>query len=256
MEKASLGEARTEQGRSRVELAWRPCSVPGRLVRDPAGGFTRHGRRVDFRRGPCKRDGRFFCAWRENPRLCCVAHHLAVFTGSFDPVTYGHLDVLQRARGLFDEIVIAVGHNPDKPGVFSFEERVELLNELVGELVATHPRGAAVRVAHYTGLTVDFAREVGASAIIRGIRNVTDLNAECQVAITNRQVAGIETVFILTSEKYAYASSSLIRQIAAFGGSMDTLVPFVPDRVQLALRAKLDDPSNPLGRLRAEQAQD
>ncbi|MFN9911580.1 MAG: hypothetical protein ACK53L_03285, partial [Pirellulaceae bacterium] len=108
----------------------------------------------------------------------------------------------------------------------------------------------------YTGLTVDFARQVGASAIIRGIRNVTDLNAECQAAITNRQVAGIETVFILTSEKYAYASSSLIRQIAAFGGSMDTLTPFVPDRVQLALRAKLDDPSNPLGRLRAEQAQD
>jgi pantetheine-phosphate adenylyltransferase len=192
----------------------------------------------------------------ETHRLLRVAHHLAVFTGSFDPVTYGHLDVLQRARGLFDEIVIAVGHNPDKPGVFSFEERVDLLNELVGELVATHPRGAAVRVAHYTGLTVDFAREVGASAIIRGIRNVTDLNAECQAAITNRQVAGIETVFILTSEKYAYASSSLIRQIAAFGGSMDTLTPFVPDRVQLALRAKLDDPSNPLGRLRAEQAQD
>ncbi len=185
-----------------------------------------------------------------------MAHHLAVFTGSFDPPTLGHLDVLQRARGLFDDIVIAVGQNPDKPGVFSFEERVDLLNELVAELLAAHPRGAPVRVAHYAGLTVDFAREVGASALIRGIRNVTDLNSECQAAITNRQVAGIETVFILTSERYAYASSSLIRQIAAFGGNLEALTPFVSERVQRALREKIDDPTNPLGRLRAEQVQD
>ena len=123
------------------------------------------------------------------------------------------------------------------------------------ELLRGRARDEAIILgANSEGPSISHARKGAHDPVV--LISGADLNAECQAAITNRQVAGIETVFILTSEKYAYASSSLIRQIAAFGGSMDTLTPFVPDRVQAALRTKLDDPSNPLGRLRAEQAQD
>ena len=178
-----------------------------------------------------------------------MARHLAIYTGSFDPITYGHLDILRRARALFDEIVLAIGRNPNKEALFSFEERLALARGLVGELVAKEPAGASVRVDHYAGLTVDYARSVGACAIVRGIRNVSDLAAECQLAITNRQVAGIETAFIVTGENFAYASSSLIKQIAALGGSLDALSTLVPPAVVEALRAKRRDPSNPIGRL-------
>lgn len=181
-----------------------------------------------------------------------MARHLAVYTGSFDPITLGHLDVLGRARLLFDEVILAIGHNPNKPALFSFEERLQLAGDCVADLVRRDTTGAPVRVELYTGLTVDFAREVGASAIVRGIRNVSDLATECQFAITNRQVAGIETVFIVTGESFAYTSSSLIKQIAAFGGSLDKLETLVPPRVIEALRAKRDDPGNPLGQLAAE----
>lgn len=181
-----------------------------------------------------------------------MARHLAVYTGSFDPITLGHLDVLGRARLLFDEVILAIGHNPNKPALFSFEERQRLARECVNDLLQTNHRGCPVRVEVYTGLTVDYARQVGATAIVRGIRNVTDLAMECQLAITNRQVAGIETVFIVTGESFAYTSSSLIKQIAAFGGSLDKLESLVPPRVVEALRAKRDDPDNPLGELAAE----
>jgi len=170
------------------------------------------------------------------------ARHLAIYTGSFDPPTHGHLDVLARARTLFDEIVVGVGRNPDKVELFTPEERVGLLAPLVRQLVATDPSGAACSVDRYSGLTVDFARSRGAVAIIRGIRNVTDLAAECQFAITNRQVAGIETVFVVTGESHAFLSSSLIRQIAGFGGSLDALSRFVPPNVAEAMRVKMEDP--------------
>ncbi len=179
--------------------------------------------------------------------------HLAIYTCSFDPITLGHLDVLARSRRLFDEIILAIGRNPNKTALFSFEERMEVARELVDELVAGEPDGAPVRVEHYGGLTVDYAQQVGASAIIRGIRNLTDLATECQLAITNRQVAGIETVFIVTGEAFAYTSSSLIQQIAALGGSLDKLNTLVPPRVIEALRRKRDDPNNPLGRLAMDQ---
>jgi pantetheine-phosphate adenylyltransferase len=181
-----------------------------------------------------------------------MKHHLAVYTGSFDPITLGHLDVLARARGMFDELVLAIGHNPSKPALFSFEERLELARGCVADLMRAEPSGAAVRVETYSGLTVDFARAVGAAAIVRGIRNVSDLASECQLAITNRQVAGIETVFVVTGENFAYTSSSLIKQIAAFGGTLEKLEPLVPRRVIDALAAKKRDPRNPLGMLAAE----
>ena len=180
-------------------------------------------------------------------------HHLAIYTGSFDPITLGHLDVLRRARHLFDEIMLAIGRNPEKPALFSFDERLDMAKKLVKEIVADDPSAAPVRVEHYTGLTVDFARKVGACAILRGIRNITDLAAECQLAITNRQVAGIETVFIVTGETFAFTSSSLIKQVAALGGSIDQLATIVPPLVMEALKRKRNDPNNPLGMLVRDQ---
>jgi len=180
-------------------------------------------------------------------------HHLAIYTGSFDPITLGHLDVLRRARHLFDEIILAIGRNPDKPALFSFDERMAMARQLIKEIVDDEPNAAPVRVEHYTGLTVDFARKVGACAILRGIRNITDLAAECQLAITNRQVANIETVFIVTGETFAFTSSSLIKQVAALGGSIDQLGTIVPPSVIEALKKKRTDPTNPLGKLVRDQ---
>jgi len=179
--------------------------------------------------------------------------HLALYAGSFDPITYGHLDVLNRARSLFDELILGLGHNPDKPALFSFEERLEMARTLVNEMIATSPVGAPVRVEHYSGLTVDYAKSVGASAILRGIRNITDLAAECQLAITNRQVADIETVFIVTGEMFAFTSSSLIRQVAALGGALDRLESIVPKLVLDRMREKLKDPQNQLSKLARDE---
>jgi len=181
-----------------------------------------------------------------------VNRHLAVYAGSFDPVTLGHLDVLRRSRSLFDEVVVGIGRNPGKEPLFSVEERVRLTRTLVDEVMAREPAGARCSVESYQDLTVDFARRKGAIAMIRGIRNVTDLAGECQLAITNRQVAGIETVFIVAGETFAYTSSSLIRQIAAFGGSMEKLALFVPPLVLEAIERRRLDPDNPLERLARE----
>ncbi len=179
--------------------------------------------------------------------------HLAVYAGSFDPITNGHLDVLSRARRLFDRIVLAVGQNPDKPALFSSEERLEMAQALVEEMIDKDPDGAPVTVARYSGLTVDFAKKTRAAAILRGIRNITDLAAECQLAITNRQVADIETVFVVTGEAFAYTSSSLIKQVAGLGGSLDRLGTIVPALVIERLKAKRREPSNPLGRLAQDE---
>ena len=175
--------------------------------------------------------------------------HIALYAGSFDPITYGHLDVLARARKLFDKLVLGLGHNPDKQALFTFDERRDMARLLVDELIANEPEGADVLVETYTGLTVDFARSVGATAILRGIRNITDLAAECQLAITNRQVADIETVFVMTGERFAYTSSSLIRQVAAHGGAIDRLAAIIPPLVIERLKAKAADPSNVLAKM-------
>lgn len=180
-------------------------------------------------------------------------HHLAIYTGSFDPITLGHLDVLRRARHMFDEIILAIGRNPDKPALFSFDERMAMTRKLIAQVVEEEPEVAPVRVEHYTGLTVDYARKVGACAILRGIRNITDLAAECQLAITNRQVANIETVFLVTGETFAFTSSSLIKQVAALGGDIDQLSTIVPPVVIDALKKKRNDPTNPLGMLVRDQ---
>jgi len=143
---------------------------------------------------------------------------LAVFPGMFDPITNGHLDVIQRGADLFDELVVGVGDNPDKAAMIEQDERVEMIRKITADT-------ANVRVEPFTGLTVDFARKLEASAILRGIRNSSDLQFEFQVALTNRVVAGVETIFIMTSTEYSFISSSLIKQIATMGGDVSALVP-------------------------------
>jgi len=166
------------------------------------------------------------------------AKHLAIYPGSFDPVTFGHLDVIARGRRLFDELVVAVGHNPAKTQLFTLDERVAMARELVGGLVEAEPDGAAVSVESFTGLTVDFAKRVRATAILRGIRNLPDLQYEVQQAVTNREVAGLETVFVVAGQSFAYTSSSLIRQIAAMGEDLSVLGAMVPAPVIERLRDK------------------
>lgn len=180
--------------------------------------------------------------------------HRAIYTGSFDPITLGHLDVLERVRGMFDEIVVAIGRNPDKKPLFTMEERTDMAVRAIREVV--DPESAGIRVETYDGLTVDFARRVEACAMIRGIRNITDLAGESQLAITNRKIAGIETVFIVSGEEYAYTSSSLIRQMAGLGATIDQLATFVPPVVLEAIRQKQSDPVHPLGAVRTDSASD
>jgi pantetheine-phosphate adenylyltransferase len=164
--------------------------------------------------------------------------HLAVFPGSFDPVTYGHLDVIRRGRRLFDELIVAVGRNPGKDSLFTADERVDMLERLLAEMVANEPDAAPVRVRAFSGLTVDFAREVHATALLRGVRNLSDLQYEVQQAVTNREVAGLETAFVVAGQTFAYTSSSLIKQITAMGRDLTPLASMVPPLVVEMLRQK------------------
>jgi pantetheine-phosphate adenylyltransferase len=156
---------------------------------------------------------------------------IGVFPGQFDPITNGHLDVIRRGVRLFDELIVAVGINPEKRELFSVDERVAMIGSLLDDT-------AGVRVEKYTGLTVDFVRRSGATAILRGIRDVSDLRYEFQLALANRTVGGVETVFIMAGEQYALTSSSLIRQVVALGGDVAQLAPILPATVIERLREK------------------
>jgi pantetheine-phosphate adenylyltransferase len=142
----------------------------------------------------------------------------AIFPGSFDPITNGHLDVVKRAVRLFDELIIAVGRSPIKNQLFTPQERVEMIAELIDGL-------AGVSVESFEGLTVEYATRRKATVILRGLRSLTDVQYEFQLAMTNRAVTGIETVFIMTSEQYGFTSSTLIREIASLGGDLSNLIP-------------------------------
>jgi pantetheine-phosphate adenylyltransferase len=141
-----------------------------------------------------------------------------VCPGSFDPVTNGHLDIVSRAASLFDEVIVAVLRNLSKNGLFTAEERVEMLREVL----KGQPN---VRVARFDGLTVDFCRENGATAIVKGLRAVSDFDYEMQMAQMNYRQAGVETLFMTTNPLYAFLSSSLIKDIAKYGGDVSGLVP-------------------------------
>jgi len=162
---------------------------------------------------------------------------IAVFPGQFDPITNGHLDVIRRGLTLFDRVIVAVGINPDKREMFSLDERVEMIRSLLDGMAGAQGEPGA-RVEQYTGLTVDFVRQVRACAILRGIRDVSDLRYEFQLALANRAVGGIETVFIMTGDQYALTSSSLIRQIVSLGGDLQQLSPLLPPIVVTRLLEK------------------
>jgi pantetheine-phosphate adenylyltransferase len=179
-----------------------------------------------------------------------MSKHLAVFPGSFDPMTFGHLDVIERGRKLFDELVVAIGRNPGKDQLFSADERLDIAARLVAEMVEREPGLAKVTVRGFTGLTVDFARSVGASALLRGVRNLSDLQYEVQQAVTNREVAGLETAFVVAGQSFAYTSSSLIRQITAMGEDLKALNGMCPPIVVEALRRKKEQRHPLLERLR------
>ncbi len=157
---------------------------------------------------------------------------IGLFPGTFDPITNGHLDVIRRGQHLFDSLIVAIGHNPAKTELFSTEERQEMIDTLLREHCDDH-----VTIRCYQGLTVDFAREVGATAVLRGLRNVTDLNFEFQLALTNRAIADVETVFMMTGDSYAFASSTLIKQIAA-GGDIDRLHRMLPPLIIEKMKQK------------------
>ena len=164
--------------------------------------------------------------------------HIALYPGSFDPVTYGHLDVIARGRRIFDRLVVGVGHNPDKESLFTADERVSMVRDLVADLVRKEPDAAAIDVHAFTGLTVDFARKSGASVLLRGIRNLSDLQYEIQQAVTNREVAGVETAFVVAGQSFAYTSSTLIRQLTAMGADLQILSSMCPPLVIERLREK------------------
>lgn len=155
----------------------------------------------------------------------------AIYPGSFDPPTNGHLDLIQRGSKIFDELVVAVLRNLEKAPLFSVSERVAMLERLT----ATYSN---VRVDTFDGLTVEYAARVNATCVLRGIRAISDYEYELQMALMNRKLRPeLETVFMMPAEKYSYLSSKLVREVAQLGGSIQGLVP---ELVEQGLRAKLD----------------
>ena len=145
----------------------------------------------------------------------------AIYAGSFDPVTNGHLDVIERAAKLCDEVIVAVAFNPEKHGLFTPEERVALLNSVVSGL-------PNVRVTAFHGLLVEFAQKENAAAVIRGIRAVSDFEFEFQMALMNRRLSPrLETLFLMPKEEYSYVSSRLVKEVASLGGDVRHFVPAI-----------------------------
>ncbi len=148
-----------------------------------------------------------------------MTQRIAVYPGSFDPVTNGHLDIIERGLVLFDKIVVAILHNPAKQYLFSVEERRELL-------LASLNHNPSVEVESHDGLLVDYAQKKGASAILRGMRAVSDFEYEFQMALMNRKLnRDIQTVFLMTGLRWIFTSSSIIKQAACFGGDVSDMVP-------------------------------
>jgi pantetheine-phosphate adenylyltransferase len=154
---------------------------------------------------------------------------LALCPGSFDPVTNGHLDIIERAATNFDDVLVAILRNPAKDALFTVEERIEMLNTSIADL-------GNVRVGSFAGLLVDYARENSVSVIVKGLRAVTDFDYEIQMAHMNSRLTGIDTYFLPTRNDYSYLSSSLVRDVARHGGNVEGLVP---DHVLTALKERV-----------------
>ena len=156
----------------------------------------------------------------------------AIYPGSFDPVTLGHIDVIKRASKLFDHLIIGVLNNRAKTPLFSVEERVKMLEEVTKDI-------QNVEVKSFAGLTVDFAKECNANAVVRGLRAITDFEYELQMSQTNHKLEpNVETMFLTTSIEYSYLSSTTVKEIAAFGGD---ITQFVPEAVGVRLREKMNE---------------
>lgn len=155
----------------------------------------------------------------------------AIYPGSFDPPTNGHLDLIQRGSKIFEELVVAILRNPDKTPMFSVAERREMLQELTADL-------SNVRIDTFDGLMVEYAKSIDAMCVLRGIRAISDYEYELQMALMNRKIEPtLETVFMMPADKYSYVSSRLVREVAQVGGPVKGLVP---EAVEQKVRAKLD----------------
>ena len=165
----------------------------------------------------------------------------AVYPGTFDPVTYGHIDLIRRSAALFDEVVVAILRNTDKVPFFTVEERVQMLKQVV-------QKEQNVSVVTFEGLLVDFAEKIHASVIVRGIRAVSDYEYELQMALMNRRLSSkVETVFMMPAEAYSYLSSRLVKEISRLGGSVRGLVPPIVEK-HLKSRFRTADSGAVLGR--------
>ncbi len=155
---------------------------------------------------------------------------IAVYPGTFDPITYGHIDIIKRAQEIFPELIVAVAHNPHKGPLFSLEERVAMLKKATAGL-------KGVEIVHFDGLVVDFAHKHKAKVLIRGLRMISDFEYEFQMALTNRKFsADIETIFLMPQESFSYLSARLLKEAASLGADLSS---FVPDFVEKALKEKL-----------------
>ncbi|MGV8059609.1 MAG: pantetheine-phosphate adenylyltransferase [Smithellaceae bacterium] len=144
---------------------------------------------------------------------------IAVYPGSFDPITNGHLDIIKRGSKIFDEIIILVAHNPTKSSLFTVEERVTMIEESIGDI-------EGVKVDSHSGLLVDYVKKTGANVILRGMRALSDFEYEFQMALMNRrQTRDIETVFLMSGFRWFYTGSQIIKQVASMGGTVKGLVP-------------------------------
>jgi len=157
---------------------------------------------------------------------------IAIYPGTFDPVTYGHIDLIKRAQEIFPEVIVAVAHNPHKKPLFSVKERVNMLKQATADL-------KGIVITEFDGLVVDYARKQKAKVLIRGLRMISDFEYEFQMALTNRKLApDIETIFLMPHESYSYLSSRLLREAASLGANLSC---FVPDFVGKALKKKLQE---------------
>lgn len=146
---------------------------------------------------------------------------IAVCPGSFDPITYGHLDIVRRAARLFEAVVVGVARNASKSALLTLDERIEVVRGALAE----DPDLASVQVEPVPGLLVDFCRQAGATAVVKGLRGGADFDGEHPMALMNRHLSGVETVFLPAEQRYAHVASSLVKDIARYGGPIDDLVP-------------------------------
>jgi pantetheine-phosphate adenylyltransferase len=154
----------------------------------------------------------------------------AIYPGSFDPLTFGHIDLIKRAQEIFEEVIVAVAHNPHKHPLFSVKERIQMLKKATADL-------KGVTVDEFDGLVVDYARKKKVNVLIRGVRMISDFEYEFQMALTNRKLsADIETIFLMPHESYSYLSSKLLKEAASLGADLSS---FVPDFVEKALKNKI-----------------